>query len=450
MAQGVNIPERRVSQSRMATTLQKRGPSYLAVFFILSLLVPMIFRIGPILLMPHRIVLLLVFIPLLAGLLSGKAGRVLLIDWLMLFSALWAALALAVNHGLGASIEAMGIHILEFFGAYLLGRVAIRSAGDFRLFVLVFFCVVLFLLPFAALESITRKPILLDLIPNSLRPVTLGVRMGMRRAQTIFAHPILYGAFVSAGCGLFWYSLKPSMRSLSFFVVALSTIFSLSAGALIAFFFQSGLIAWDWAARSIRHRWRIFGLGGVAAYIVIDLISNRSPFHVITSYASFSPDSAYNRILIWEFGTQNVMANPIFGLGLNDWERPSWMGGSIDNFWLLVAMQFGLPAIGSFVIALVIIVWRLSRATLKNPFDQACRAGYLVTLGGIVIAGGTVHYWHAIMAFVLFFFGSGVWMISGGASEDVSGQPVPGHPGETPAPPSPKSRYSRFAATKKR
>jgi hypothetical protein len=33
-------------------------------------------------------------------------------------------------------------------------------------------------------------------------------------------------------------------------------------------------------------------------------------------------------------------------------------------------------------------------------------------MGGIIFAGATVHYWQGMLAFVMFIFGSGVWILS--------------------------------------
>ena len=49
------------------------------------------------------------------------------------------------------------------------------------------------------------------------------------------------------------------------------------------------------------------------------------------------------RVHIWHYGTPSVLNYPIFGTGFNDWERPSWMGGSIDNFWFVCAVRYGIP-----------------------------------------------------------------------------------------------------------
>ena len=324
-----------------------------------------------------------------------------------------------MNHPIGETVEPIGVNFIEFLGAYMVARVCIRSAEDFRRVVKVLFFITLFLLAFAALESVTRRPILLQLLGQGSAAVDAGIRFGLRRAQAVFAHPIHYGAFVSAGLGLVWYALRPGAglfaRIVCAGVIGLSTFFSLSTGALLAFVMQCGFIAWEAVTAPNPKRWRLFAWGSLAGYVVLDLISTRSPFHVLVNYASFTHGSAYNRILIWQYGTDNVLANPVFGIGQNDWENPRWMSDSVDNFWLLLTMKYGLPFIAMFVGALYLIVRRISLQALPDPVDRACRAGYLTTFGGIAIAGGTTHYWETMYAFVLFIFGTGVWMISGGA-----------------------------------
>lgn len=400
-----------------------KGQVWAAHLFLLSLLVPFHLPVGSWLLMPHRILILVLFVPFFVTLfILRRAGPVLAIDLLLLGASLWVGVSLFVNHPFAAAIEPFGIHFIEFFGAYLIARVAIRSAADFERMITLFFWLVMLLLPFAAAESILKRPILLEILPNiSVYPVDAGERLGLRRAQTIFAHPILFGVFVSTGLGLFWYVLRPRwIRFLAAPAVALATLFSLSTGALISIVMQSTFIGWELTMKTLRKRWTLFAGLAVLGYFAVDVLSNRTPFHVLVEYATFSTGSAYNRILIWQHGTDNVWANPFFGLGLKDWVRPTWMSSSVDNFWLLMAMRYGLPAIAMILLAVGLIFSRVSRASMSDPRDQLCRAAYLVTIGGLSIAGGTVHYWHAMMAFALFIFGSGIWTISGGLASTTS------------------------------
>lgn len=417
----------------------KQAPFYMASTFLLSILMPIVIPVGSLILMPHRLVLLTFFLPCMFLLFSKRAGKIVAADWLILGSALWAGLAYVVNNGFAETIEPIGIHIVEFFGAYALARVAIRGPDDFRRLTKLLFCILIFLLPFAALESIAHRTLLLDLIPNSIAVVSAPERLGMRRAQVLFTHPIHYGLFASAGLAMFWFVLRPTrLRLVSVPATALATIFSLSTGALISFVVQTGFIAWETIMKSMRQRWRLFSVLAVIGYIAIDIVADSNPFEVLVNYASFNTGSAYNRILIWQFGTQNVVENPLFGLGLRDWVRGHWMSGSLDNFWLFIAVRFGLPAFLMFAAGFVMIIASAARADLKSDLAERCRAGFLASIGGMAIGGGTVHFWTAMMALFMFLLGSGVWSFTQGDRGDGSTEAV-----DADADPTPVSRYTR-------
>lgn len=405
-------------------TIVQVGMPTLVVLFLISLAVPITIRVGPLLLFPYRAFLLVMFFPLLYWFLSGRAGKLQSYDWLMMFSVGWACLALAANHPLGRIFETMGIYVAEIFGAYMLGRVAIRNGADFQKLAKTMFWMALILLPFAVGEAVLKRPLALELFPGSISPVFIGERFGLRRTQTLFPHPIHHGVFLSTCLGVAWFAVSYKsglvLRSIRAFIVMVCTAVSLSSAALFALVFQSIFIAWEFIMGAMRKRWTLFAVLSVLAYIAIDLAATKTPFHVVVNYATFSSGSAYNRILIWNFGTQNVADNPIFGLGLNDWVRPRYMSPSVDNYWLLIAMRYGIPASFAYMAALIIILRRVSLAELINPVDQASRAGYLVSFGGIVMAGATVHYWHAIGSFVVFFFASGIWAIDAGKARQAA------------------------------
>jgi hypothetical protein len=422
----------------------QRGPVWLAMLLILSLLVPFFVAVGTVQLMPHRVVLLVAFIPLcIRVFIQRRAGPVLMIDWLLLASAVWAVVSLLVNHPFNDIIQGVGLHMLEFYGSYLLARVAIRSGDDFRRIVKLMFVIVTILLPFAVAESFTGRPIALDLIPGrTIEVIYADVRMGLRRAQTVFAHPILYGVFASTGLGLFWYVIRPKwLAIMSAPIVIASTFFSLSTAAILSVVIQSALISWETVTKFIRYRWKIFAVLFTLFYITIDILSDRTPFHVLVHYATLNSGSAYYRINIWNFGIQNVWANPVFGLGFHNWERPFWMGDSVDNYWLLLTMRHGIPAIIPFFVAIFLIFRQVSFAPLTDDLDNRCRAAYLTAIGGLIIAGGTVHFWHAMMTFVMFIFGSGLWAITGGGKRESDDT----EPAE-PDPAASRLRFSRQTA----
>lgn len=399
-----------------------RLPPVPVLLFMLGVIIPVWFTVGPILLMPHRLILVLMFFPVLAKFLSGKAGPIRSFDILMALSAFWAVSAIFLGGSMRGNglVQPSGIYVLESVGAYMMARVYIRTADDFVAFTKFFFLLVLVLSPLAMIESITHRAFLLEMIPNSVNVVNIPIRWGMRRAQSVFAHPILFGTFSGIGFGLFWYIMGSKLTRYGGALFAfMGTVFSLSSGALVSITFQIIFILWEKGLKQIPKRWTIFAVLFALTYITIDLLSNRTPFHVLVTYATFNSGSSYNRILIWRFGMENVWANPWFGLAENSftWKRPRWMSTTVDNYWLLLAMKYGIPCVGLLAAALYQIIRRISFAQLRDPTSIACRAGYLTAIGGLILVGGTVHFWHGVMAFVMFFFGAGVWTIDEGIRE---------------------------------
>jgi hypothetical protein len=401
-----------------ARPAQRASTSIITPLFILSLALPIIFYAGPLRLSPYRVILLGLFVPYVLLWLSGQCGRIRLPDVLILLASVWGTLALTINHGVETAWQPSGILLIETFGAYLLARRLIRSQEDFRTMVRVLFWTICALLPFAAIESLTGRAILieaLDGFATVIGKTDMDPRHGWYRAQVAFEHPILYGVFCASGIGLTYYVMGPGRSTVrGLFRVApvtLAAMFSVSAGAAAMIVSQFGLGAWHRITQNLRHRWGLLGVLFIAAYVVIDLLSSRTPFHVLVTYLTFSAETGYSRILIWNWGIAEIIRYPVFGIGLGEWERPLWKSGSMDNFWLVIAVRYGVPAFLLLAGAVALIMRALGRADFGDERMRACRAGLLITLAGLLIAGCTVHFWNAIYVWFMFLIGSGVWML---------------------------------------
>ena len=276
------------------------------------------------------------------ALFRGRFGRVYPTDILFFLHIGWATLALGVNNP-NAVVQNVGSNGVEFIGAYVLARAYIRSRETFTALCRALVIMVLLTVPFAVFETLTGKPVIIEMIKTvpgltSFTNMDMDKRLGLDRVQAVFNHPIHYGLFCSVVFSLTFVALKgrisPVRRYVSSAVVVAAGFLALSSGAFLAILLQLGLIFWNTVFARVRIRWvllvALFGL----AYIAIDLLSNRTPIRVFMSYATFSAQTAYWRSLIFEYGTANVWASPVFGIGLNDWVRPYWMGtSSVDNFW---------------------------------------------------------------------------------------------------------------------
>ena len=389
-----------------------RGMPVLVAIFLVSLPVPVMFNLGPVLMMPYRLVLLVAFVPLALRFFVDPRFKLHVFDWLVVGWVGWSILALLVNHGT-TQIAFAGSRAVEVLGAWMLARVGIRSAEDMQRMVRILFLIVLFLLPLAAIESFTgRRP--LAVLPGVRTLLDTGGRWGLNRANVAFTHPILYGIFVASVTSLVWF-LYGSMttyvvRIFRSLIIFAATFFSLSAGAIVAFMVQAVMIAWDVVFQKSSRRWLVFGWLIVGFYVTVDMLSNRTPFHLVVDYLTFNQGAAYYRILIYRFGIESVWANPIFGIGLHDWARAYWMGDTVDNFWLLNAMQYGIPGFLCLAGGSLMIVRSVIRSPLTDAAERNCRLGWVIAMCGVMMAAGTVHYWTTMLSYVVFLMGSGGWM----------------------------------------
>jgi hypothetical protein len=406
---------------RARPAIRARDVESLSLFvplFIVALALPIEINIGPLRLWPYRVLLLLAFFPCLSAWLSGRAGKFRWPDLLVLFSTIWSVLALAVHHG-AAAWETSGIQILETFGSFLLARTMIRSPGGFERMVRVLFWVIAFLLPFAVVEAVTARPVLLDLLGTVFTVFSNTpheIRLGLDRVQGTFQHPILFGVFCASAFSLAFYVLGFGKTGIKRwfrpFLVFVGVFLSLSSGPLSALMAQWCVIAYDRLTRTLRNRWLVLAVAIAVLYVSVDLYANRSPVEVFIGYAALNPNTAWARIHIFNYGSAEVMRHPLLGIGHNsNWTRAWWMHASMDMFWLLVAVRYGLPGALSLGLAVIVAAISIGRRQGLNERIAAYRTGFLVMLVGMTIAGWGVHLWNAPYALFMFLLGSGIWIL---------------------------------------
>lgn len=408
--------------------------SRLVVFYIIAMLMPFSITLGGLLMTPLRFVLLATTVPLIIQLFLGKFGRVLWTDVLFVLHVSWSAVAMAINNP-AKVVENIGSTGVEFLGGYLIARACIRDRSDFIALCKFLGIAVLVLFPFTLFESLTGRNLIIDFLRKipMIRPNNYGFaepRFGLERAQTVLLHPIHFGMFCSIAFSLTVLGLKDiigsTRRLVSGAIIGFSTFLSLSSGAFLSLMMQLFLIAWAWVFRNNRRPWFILVGLCVLAYIVVDLLSNRGPLQVFFSYATFSPATAYWRGIIFTWGMKNVWANPLFGLGLNDWVRPFFMySGSMDNFWLVMAVRFGIPGFLTLAIGYGYMLFRVGKRSFTADAQLAqMRRAWMFTFVGLTFTLCTVHVWTSIYSFVFFMLGSGAWFIAAEEKTADKNQPV--------------------------
>lgn len=411
---------------------------------VLAIFIPLNFNVGPINLTLSRLLFLLVVPFLTINLLSGKYGRLNVIDVLIYFHVFWLSLSVFINNP-EVAVTFTGSNAVAILGGYLVARASIRTAAQFRSFVRLLVGLVLFMLPFAIIETFTGRALvreILNLLPamNVGSSATDEQRLGLYRVQFLFAHPIHFGFFCSLAFSLSVLALRgyvaTGRRTINGLIVGFCCFLSLSSGAVLAMTIQAFLMIWQSATASIKGQWKLLTYGSFIFYVIAEIGSDRPAIIAILSRAAFNSGTVSIRQRLFEFGTEQIGKTPIFGVGFNDWGLPPWMSGSIDNFWLLQALIYGIPSLVGLAGAAVLGMILIGRRNFDDDMGlKNCRLAWMFTMIGMCLTLTTVAVWGEMQSFVLFVIGSGVFMLSAQVETETSVAQAPQTQGV---------QYSRF------
>ncbi|TPJ76776.1 polymerase [Mesorhizobium sp. B2-6-2] len=415
---------------------KKKNNPWPVRIFLISLVFPWDFHLGPMRLSAYRFVLLALLGSCLVLLIAGKVGKVRFADLAVLLFALWSALSLIVDNGFATAMQPAGIQVVETFGAYLLARCWIRDFDDLQKAVRLLFWIVVILMPFAVVECFGGGNVLRTAM-GVIWPTAIFApehRLGLTRVMSVFEHPILFGLSTGSILALNYfvgdYNERLMKRYLKSAVILGTASLSLSTGPIFSTILQIILISWNTVLYRIRYRWKIFIAILILLLIPLELLANRSPLSIMTQMVVIDPQTYWYRRLIWDYGSATALNHPLFGIGLGDWERPAWMpNDTIDNFWLVEAIRYGLPAPILLLSAGISISLAMAgKRNFEKRLDDV-RTGYIITMVFFFQIGWTVHFWSSTYVLALFLLGSGVWLLDappGGSEKTVAKAGPPG------------------------
>ncbi|RVH36138.1 O-antigen ligase family protein [Sinorhizobium meliloti] len=406
------------SSHRSGTLRSKTGLRLPVAIFLIGLVIPWVIPLGTFNLSVYRFVLVGTLPLSLIMWVRGKAGRIRVPDIGFILFSLWVGITLVAAHGIDSAVEPAGILFIETVGAYFLGRCFIRSAGDLYKMTLLWAKVVILLSPFALYEWISgSKPILtaLSAIFPTVEITTMGPRWGFWRVQGPFSHPIEFGLFCGSLLAVAYVILgrgRGVLRWLLPAAVGATAFLSMSSAPIAGLMIQTALTGWNWFLGKIKYRWKILWGLAFIAYLVVEFGSNQTPVKFYISHFTFDAQTGWYRLAIWEFGSASVLNHPILGIGLTEYARPSWMGSaSVDNFWLLIAIRHGIPAV---VLMLGSCLWLTGAMAFKKGLDEkedTFRLSLLISLMALFFVGCTVHFHGATYVWLMFLLGSSVWTL---------------------------------------
>lgn len=338
----------------------------------------------------YRVVLLLSFLPV-AKIYFPRIKK-LPVDYFVFVAAGFIFASMLVNNGY-SGIAYGGSIILEIIVPYLLGRVYIRNKENLIAFANVHFKIILLLLIPVVYELVTGYNIFINTFGGVVVRNHESIRYGLYRVVGPFDHAILWGIFAASGLALTSIAKKNGIAKYLLIVVVSCT--SISSGAILMLAMQTALLK---IKRLAHTRLSSFAFLLIGVYTFINIFSNRSPIAVLSSFA-LDPNSAYYRILTHTYAIDNVVQNPFFGIGLNDWSRPEWLSSSLDDLWLVIAVQNGLIALA----CISIVVYLSLKSTYASTTSECI--GIRVLLFSIIVEAFSVDLWNALFVFFWLLIG---------------------------------------------
>jgi len=398
----------------------KEGVPLPVAMLLISFTLPVEFslHLGELLITPSRLLLILFIVPVVLK--SFSFPKIELFELFFIGYALWILVSMAVNYDFIRSLESGGVLVLEALVSFYVVKCYITTANHIQSLLKLIAVIAMILLPFLVLENVTGVHSFHNLfssITGFHYPLRYEERLGLTRAYGPFSHPILSGVFFSGLIGIFWYGARHSLtkKMWQMGILVGATFTSLSSAPLLVAIFQLAAIFWNRVADRIKVRWKLVVAGMASLYVFLFFWSPYSPVMVILSRITMDPHTAYWRMLIWDFGTAEVGRHPFVGIGFGDWIRPVWMlSDSVDNFWLLQAMRYGLPAVvflGAAVLLLLIKVHSLKDRTESKDY-QMISLGWIVSAIALVMVAFTVDFFGNNRPFFFFLMGLGAAIVN--------------------------------------
>jgi hypothetical protein len=244
------------------------------------------------------------------------------------------------------------------------------------------------------------------------------------RATSTLDHPILFGTtcmFSLLMATAMRGALRRFMLAGSATVLVLSVSSALIGGTVVGF----GALLYDRIMRHFRFCWRL-ALGSAAVFLIIIFTAHPHPWGFIFNRLTFNSQTAYYRLLQWEFVGPLVMNSPILGIGITDaWLTDSDLANTIDAHWLAMTMNFGIP--GSILIFLSLVTSCSLSIDIGNKSlnltGQERQLGFILSLilGIVIVVGFMVTYFGIVYLLIMFLAGIRAHLGSLGAMQREPG-----------------------------
>ena len=360
----------------------------------------------------------------------GKRGlRMNVFDGMMIVAIGWIVLALSITETGQRAIVNGGSSAIDIGLSYFLARISLPDTTALRRFLVYLAPAFLLAAGLVALETLGGRYIVqpffvqvFGVAEESLLLTATQPRFGLLRGAGSFPHPILAGLHLGSLLSLYYLSAIRGWPRLAGVAASLSALFTLSSSALLMLAGQVFAIGYDRLTRIVAQaNWKLLFAVLAVVLLVLEFGTQRGAVLILLELTALNSWTAYFRTLIWEYGVQNVVANPLFGIGFADWVRPAWMPPSVDNYWLLIAMQYGLPeAILRFSLPFAAACTLAWRSTRMDGLERDMLRALAISLMLFTLLGFSVSLWNNTQAWFNIVTGGAVSLVAFAGRESIS------------------------------
>jgi len=343
---------------------------------------------------------------------------------------LWMFVGPTAINGLGRALVYSGVLSMLFCIPYMAARVFLTERGQAVTLVRILCIAIATVGVLAIFDEFSRRFLVREIVGSLTGYNEVGSLTGynesadagysdlMRgflfRATSTMEHPILLG--IACMCGLL---MATTMRggALRLFMLvgsALGVLLSVSSAATSGAIVGLGALLYNKIMRNFPFRWGLVLASTVVVTITIFSV-DPDPLGFIINHLTFDHQTAYYRVLQWQYAGPLVMNSPILGVGAideqwaNEWARYSGLAKSIDANWLVSALGFGLPGLALIVLSYITpcsLSTDIGNKSL-NLTKQERQLGFVLSLilGLVIYVGFTVDYWGSVYILITFLAG---------------------------------------------
>jgi O-antigen ligase len=230
--------------------------------------------------------------------------------------------------------------------------------------------------------------------PAALMSLEPEFRSGLLRAFGTFSHPILGGVILTSCLPLYYYSRISLIPRAIGALATLGGIFSISSAAIAALAVSIGIGGIDATKVKVRGlSWQLIVTLTAVAMVTIHFASKSGIFNLI-SRATFNPHTAYTRQQIYTYGWRSIERHPWFGIGYEQYERPSGLTLSIDSHYLAQGVSTGIIPPFAILCLIIYLMFALGNqlGKLRDPVAREMLFGVNLCIFLLFLSGWTVAY----------------------------------------------------------